>query len=71
MPSHTKTERAKKTPKKKKPKVRKPKKRMEVKKSAEVATFAERMGWTCNTEEIQLKGNLQPTVEEYWEGFTT
>ena len=62
MPSHTKTERAK----KKRKSVAKPKKTAKKakkeKKPKRVASFAEKMGWTTNTEEIELKGVLQPTI---------
>ncbi|MEK0324718.1 MAG: hypothetical protein QQN63_03360 [Nitrosopumilus sp.] len=60
MPSHTKKERSKqpktvKRPKKKVQQAKKPKRSM---------SMAERMGWTVNTQEIALRGNLQPTVDE-------
>ena len=59
MPSHTEKERSKnpiapkkaKTPKKKAKKSKRPK------------TMAEQMGWTSDTENIYLRGNLQPSIE--------
>ena len=65
MPEHTRTERAKQPKKVKKEK--KVKKVNKVKKAANTPkrsmTMAERMGWTTNTQEIVLKGDLRPTVD--------
>lgn len=64
MPSHTKTEQDKnKRRAKAKPK-KAPKKVKKAKKVNRAATFAERLGWTTNTEDISLRGNLQPACEE-------
>ena len=59
MPAHTKTER-KKQPKKVK-KTPKPKKRPKRSAQSEV-TFASRMGWTVNLQNVELRGDLLPTV---------
>jgi len=59
MPSHTETERAKR-PKKAKTSKKQPKK---TKKAKRVASMAEQMGWTSDTENIVLRGSLQPSFE--------
>lgn len=59
MPNDTKKERAK-QPKKTKKKVKQAKRATTPKRSM---SMAERMGWTVNTQEIALKGDLEPTTD--------